>query len=779
MRKSDAIFFLSGAAALIDQVVWARLLTRVIGSDAGGVSTVLAVFMTGLGLGAFAFGRIARGTLRPREVFLVVQTAVALWTAASPFLLELLDPVSGMGARTLIAAALLLPPTFGMGATFPLMGRLTIRETASSGRDTAGFYGANTLGAACGALLAPFVLMPALGLRGALWTGAAFDLTAGILAWRMLDARAPFEALRVGRAPWNRALLVTLLAGFASLALEVLLTRVLISVTGASAYSFALVLAVFLIGMGLGSRQVHEGEHTDARLAKYAVAIAPLTVIGLWLLTLQLGQFPTGTVPNRMPAGAPLWKLWISHGYFALLVLFGPAFCFGALLPMCVDACVRRTDGRAPEAWLAWTYLFNTVGALGGAMVAGFLLLPALGPALGIGVVLLVCITMSFLAPGSRTKPAVLSTVLVLLLAPNLILGMSDVVPRSERGGTIQRSHGAFSSASVEESRGPDDEWVRSLRVNGKVVATSAPVDLRLQRLLGHVPGLLHGEVESALVIGLGTGMTAGSLLDLPKLEELEVFEISSAVREAAREFDAWSGAVQGDPRTHVTLADGRHALSSSDRRFDLITSDPIHPWTRGSSDLYSLEHFENMAAHLAPGGVASQWLPLYQLSERDVKVVIATWCAAFPETSAWLTAYDLALIGSLEPLRSPAELAASTLPPRVAAALREAGVDSASELCALLVADDASLRAYCAGTQPMRDDRPVLEFTAPKSYLSGYSVEALAWAGRSEFVASLPEVSRPRARELRALLMEFLDALSGGLSRAAEEYGASLLEPH
>jgi len=317
---------------------------------------------------------------------------------------------------------------------------------------------------------------------------------------------------------------------------------------------------------------------------------------------------------------------------------------------------------------------------------------------------------------------------------------------------------------------------VRAIRINGKVCASTAPVDLRLQRLLGHVPGLLHGNVESALVIGLGTGMTAGSLLDLPTLQHLEVVEISTAVRSAARCFDPWTGGLFDDPRTHVRIGDGRHFLLIDDARYDLLTSDPIHPWTRGSSDLYALEHFGRMASHLAPGGIASQWLPLYQLSLEDVQTVVATWCAAFPGTAAWLTAYDLALIGWNEPPAGLAGWLERPFPPRVAAGLAQAGIESVTDLAALQVAGDAELRAFAGDTRPMTEDRPTLEFNAPKSFLKGYSVEALRWAGRPEYVMELPEAARPRARLVRAALAGFLERLPAGMSEAARIYGEELL---
>jgi spermidine synthase len=331
---------------------------------------------------------------------------------------------------------------------------------------------------------------------------------------------------------------------------------------------------------------------------------------------------------------------------------------------------------------------------------------------------------------------------------------------------------------AVEDTRGEDGASVRSLRLNGKPEASTAPVDERLQLLLGHIPGLVHGHVRRALVIGLGTGMTSGSLLDLPTLESLTIFEISPAVERAARMFSTWNRGVLDDPRTHFLIADGRHALATSTDRYDLITSDPVHPWTRGSSDLYTLEHFESMAAHLAPGGVASQWLPLYELSTADVRVVVATWCAAFPHASAWLTAYDFALVGSQGELGNERTLAAIDLPATVAQSLARVGIASAADVAALEVADDAALRALCRGVAPMRDDRPVLEFRAPLSYLAGYNTEILRWAARDEWTEHLPLAARARAAENRVLLARFLERLPSGWGAAAEQYGRDLLAP-
>jgi spermidine synthase len=440
---------------------------------------------------------------------------------------------------------------------------------------------------------------------------------------------------------------------------------------------------------------------------------------------------------------------------------------FGRALPAAVEAALAARPGTAPERTLGSLYLANTAGALLGALAAGFVLLPEVGPRAGVALALVPAALAAFLARAGGRAP-------LAGLALGTLAGLFALAPPRERDARLLALHfGRNSTVAVEEGREQDGARVRALRVNGKVEATTAPVDMRLQRLLSLLPGLLHGEVRSALVIGLGTGMTAGSLLDLPALESLEVFEIEPRLPAAARQFSAWNGGLLDDPRTRVSIADGRLALARSPRRWDLITADPLHPATRGSSDLFSLEHFRAMAAHLAPGGVASQWLPLYELSTLDVRTVVATWCAAFPHTSAWLTAYDLALVGSLEPLRERPD----AIPPRAAAHLAEVGVRDELALAALLVARDGDLRAWSAGASPMTLDRPILEARAPLSFLSGYSIEVLAWAARADFVDTLPQDLRPRARLARAHLERFLAELPAGWSRAAANYGRALLE--
>jgi spermidine synthase len=787
MRRTDFVFFLSGVAALVYESVWARLLSRVLGSHAQGTAVVLAVFMLGLGLGAVLLSRAAARSAHPQRLYAGLEAFIALWAAAVPFAIGGLQPVDGLFARIAIASTFLLPPTLAMGATVPLMTRLVVADRARVGQDAARFYGANTLGACVGALLAVTVFMPRLGLDGALWGAALLSLVvAGLGATLASPPRAPAPAApEHGRTAAASRLRIgsgaacAFAFGAAGLALEVVMTRVLISVTGASVYAFALVLAVFLGGIALGSFQAREWLAAPARplaiVERCAWGAVVAAALGVLALRWQLGEADLfGGLDNRVAPDASPLAMWASHGVVAALALFGPAVAFGAALPACAALEAEHAPQLESERVLGRVYLANTLGALLGAVAAGFVLLTHLGPRLAFVATLA---PLALVVMASRFKLAGNSSAAVGLRLATLALVAWSVLPGDPPPGrtTLYSEAGRCENVAVEDNVEAGGARVRAIRINGKVEASTAPVDMRLQRLLAYIPGLLHGAVKSAAVVGLGAGTTAGALLDLPHIERIELFELEPKVADAARLFAAWNGGVVDDPRVTLHFVDGRHALMRATAHYDLITSDPVHIWTRGSSDLYTLEYFQALGARLAPGGVASQWLSLYELSTEDVQVMVATWCAAFEHVAAYLTAYDLALIGANEPWSGV--LAEARLSDVLAAKLAEVGVLGAHELAALDVADDAELRAWCANAEPMRDSKPVLEFRAPLSFLAGYSVDVLRWAGRPEVVERLPAVAREHALVVRRDLKRFLDDLPKGRSAAAEAYGRALTD--
>ncbi|QDU67369.1 fused MFS/spermidine synthase [Engelhardtia mirabilis] len=790
MRPSDLVFFSSGLAALLYQVAWARLATRTLGADAFGAGVVVATFMGGMALGAMLAGRgpLARAR-RPERAFAAVVIAAALVATATAGLVGFPAGASRALDGTL-TAALLLPTTLAMGATFPLMGRLTERESATLGARTSRFYGANTLGAATGAIVATFLALPWLGLRGTIFAGAAIDVLAALGALVLLagpasDAPAgPARGRRPSVPGVSRLLLITGLLGGASLALEVVLTRLLVSLTGASVYAFGLVLAAYLVGLGLGARQGRlwlDGSR-DPRpiLARAGVGAVAAACAGLLLLGLQIGSGDVfEPLANRTPTKGGVTGMWLSQFILAAVALIPPAVAFGLALPAAIACAVRSSGTDAAEVdeprLLARFYTWNTLGAALGAIAAAWLLLPGLGLRGATLAALAPAVLAWLLAPGVPGRNRLLTA-----LGLTTLLALTFARRGAQEIDVVAKAVGPVCTAVVE--RMPDTDPAQlALRIDGKVVASSAPVDLRLQRLLAVIPAALHGRVETALVVGLGMGTTAGALAELESLEHLRVIELSQSVVDVGPAFEPWTGGLLDDPRLQLTIGDGRSWCARSrvegGPRFDLVTADPIHPWTRGSSDLYAVDHFERLRDLLAPGGVASQWLPLYQLSTADVQTVVASWCAAFPRTSAWLTAYDLVLVGSNDPLRSIDELARGALPAGTATILGAIGVDSGADLAALRVADDTRLRAFAEGSRPMVENRPVLEFNAPKSFLAGFSEQVLLWAVEDGVAEGLPEPARDGARRLRQLVRDFVTDLPKGASAAAERFGERLLE--
>ena len=552
MSRQTLVFFLSGAAALVDQLVWMRWLARALGSDATGVAVVLIAFMGGMALGARTLGPRLANTERATLTYFRLQLCVAAWALATAWLVPALGVV-GEGARPWAALLVLVPPTALMGASFPLMGRLAIRSFERAGDDTARFYAANTAGAAAGVLLASFVLMPRLGLTGTLFVGSALDAAAGLLAWVWLSptgqtARSAANESTGGFRLSARLWLASALCGASGLALEVVLTRLLVSLTGASVYAMALVLFVFLVGIALGSQafslalgesQSERSEPTDARrlAARIAGAVAFGALLGLILLEMRLGGLRG--LSNLAPSAGGEFRLWASHVLLAATVLLAPTLALGASLPAIVHA--SAPPHGAVSGVLGKLYAANTAGAALGAWAAGFWLLPQLGVLPTAALACLPAGVAAALLFGSRWASS-LALGTACLAAAGFLLR-----PVTERAELVAEATGRVSTAMIE--RELDGESL-ALRVNGKVVASTEGIDLRLQRLLGAIPGWLHGDVGEALVIGLGTGMTAGSLLDLPSLRRLDVFEISESVLELAPHFAPWNGNLLEDPRT-------------------------------------------------------------------------------------------------------------------------------------------------------------------------------------------------------------------------------------
>ncbi|MDB5102236.1 MAG: speE2 [Cyanobacteria bacterium RYN_339] len=802
------LFFISGATGLAYEVLWSRYMGLFFGHSAEAQAVVLGVFLAGLALGNALFGRLADRATRPLALYGWLELGVGLCGLAAPFAVTLAGGLyeglaRGVGeapglllvARLAIASALLLPGAALMGGTLPCLTRFVSPALGTLQRSLAGLYFLNSGGAAVGALLTGFVLVPRLGLDPAVLLAAITNALIGLVAV-LLSARVapPAATPAVGeeeaaygvgdvRAVWA----AIFVSGLISLVYEVAWTRLLVLVLGGSSFAFALMLAAFIAGISLGSLLVNR-HVLPGRDAYRQLAWAELGIAGAILLTLPLyGQLPLyfmalSRAVGQAPGAWPLFQL-AQFGVCFLLML-PPTVFIGMTLPLAARVVTRA--GAEIGTRVGQVFAANTVGNVLGSLAAGFVLLPALGlrGVIGLGVAVNVALGAALFArvPGARRAAwAALPVAAVLLYLPlastwdrSLLV---DGVFRHHRGVDDAR---AFQAALAQVERVYDKDDVDgtvsvfkqgqelSLRVNGKADA-SAYGDLSTQVLLGQLPLLLAPKREHALVIGLGSGITAGSMLTEP-LQGLDVVELSAAVIEASQLFAAHNHDVLRDPRTHLHHDDALGFLRTHDTRYDVVVSEPSNPWVAGVGNLFTREFYAMLKAHLAPGGVVGQWCHTYEMDDATLAMILRTFADAFGEVTLWqlngsAPGGDLLILGRVAPGQPlPADLAARVAAPPVAAELRRIGLAELPLLLSLQLGSDATVRGL-AGDGPLNLLRyPRLESQAPGAFFrDAVATQPYTLDERLRFTPT-PALALPRwlAAEHRELTAAELASLHG-----------------
>jgi spermidine synthase len=775
------LFALSGAAALVYEVVWTRLLTLQIGHGVAAASTVLAAFMGGLAAGAAVGGRFGQrqtpsGALR---AYAKLEVAIAGAAVLLPLVLSALEPLlrvvyaDGNGGwafpalRLVTSLFLLALPAAAMGATFPIASRWMVRSAASMSGDAGRLYAVNTLGAAAGAVAAGFLLLPTFGLMGATLAGVVLNLVAAGGAWYISSGTAPADAdlpaerqpdakagatRRRGGArtttskaaarapspqgkPWLAAAALGM-TGLASLSLQVVWTRLLASILGPTTYAFSAVVAVFILGIAGGAAL---GAWLSRRIAR---PMTPLSLVvmasGALALAAALGVDATLLAIGRLVATPGItFEAVLARQLIAAAGLLLPmAIAFGAAFPLAVAVASRGDDTAVSD--LGLVYAVNTIGAITGALLTGFALVPALGlhdtiRVVGALTAIAGAVLVVWSGGGGWRQWAPLTLAVVVLAAawnlpswdPRLLSSGAYKYAPALRGPDLETSltagelvyyrEGSTATVAVRELAG-----TTALSIDGKVDASDAG-DMLTQRLLAHVPLLLHPNPRSAAILGLGSGVTLGSALT-HGLERATVLEISPEVVEASRFFDDQNHRALADPRTRLIVGDGRTHLLLSDERYDVIVSEPSNPWMAGIASLFTREFFELARTRLNEGGILCQWAHTYDISDGDLRSIVATFLSVFPDGTLWLVGdADVLLIGSTAPLTDRlGGMAQAWKRPGVAEDLAGVGVQDPFALLSLYVADGDGLADWSAGARIQTDDRGRLEFSGPRSVFGG-----------------------------------------------------------
>ncbi|HJZ98996.1 MAG TPA: fused MFS/spermidine synthase [Candidatus Solibacter sp.] len=701
----------SGCAALIYEIVWFQLLQLVIGSSAVSLGLLLAAYMGGLCVGSAVLPRLLSARRNPLRVYACLELGVGAFGIAILFGLPFVGRVyagatSGMAAlvaRGAVCAVCLVPPTLLMGASFPAIARW-VEGTSKPIAWMGALYSANVAGAVVGCLIAGFYLLRVYDMAIVTYVAVALNAAVALIGFlaspsgssQRADGRRDSQqagALGEGHkfrqilspspGPSGRPLpkgegrwliyVVIAFSGATALGAEVVWTRLLSLLLGATVYTFSIILAVFLMGLWAGSGAsallVRRIRQPRLELAGCQIALAASVTGTAYIATHVLPYWPVDPWLSLNP-----WFNFDLDVFRTIRTIFLPTLLWGASFPLAMASAA--TEGEDPARLSGEIYAANTAGSIGGALAFSLLLIPTIGTKaceqLLIGLAAgaaVVAATSYLLAMGTRrTAIALAATVAGTgMVAAGLISTVSEipwqVIAYGRRVAPILRGLDLSSEAQplfVGEGMNSsvvitDRGGQRFFYVSGKSEASSALLDMRLQRIMGHLPALIHRQPRSVLVVGFGAGVTAGSFVQYPDVERIIVCELEPIIPPASDEFFGTENYhVLRDHRARMIYDDARHFILTTPEKFDVITTDPIHPWVKGTSALYSKEYFELVRNHLNPGGVAAQWLPLYESDEETVKTQLATFFDVFPEGTVWSNylngdGYDLVLLGRLE----------------------------------------------------------------------------------------------------------------------------------
>ena len=746
------LFVGSGAAALIYEIVWFQLLELFIGSSSVSIGVLLGTFMGGMCLGSLLLARIISPRRHPLRVYAGLELGIGACGLLLLFVMPLVgrlytawagDGFAGFLLRGVAAAVCLLPPTLAMGATLPAVSRSV--ETTPEGVSTLGlFYAGNIAGGVFGSLLAGFYLLRVYDMAFATYVAVALNVILAIaalaLAPRFGRSRAADAAVvrRGPAAPRDAAVYVAIaLSGFCALSGEVIWTRLLGLLFGATVYTFSLILAVFLIGLGIGSTA---GSLLSTR-------IRPRLAFG-WCLMLLVAAI--AWTAHEVSVSLPYWpinpaistdislnfKLDFVRALWAVLL---PSLLFGASFPLALASAARQ--GQDAGRLVGGIYAANTIGAVAGALASSLVLVAWVGSQHAQQIMMLVSAAAGVLVLGSDIAGrsaatsvrglAVTAIVAALVLAAVLTRGVPPVSPMlvahgrfaaallGQAGEIIYVGEGLQSSVAV--SRLPNGNL--GYHNAGKIQASSAPEDMRLQRLLGHFTSLVPEHPRSVLVIGCGAGVTAGAVSIDPMVERVTIAEIEPLVpRVVSTYFGAQNHDVVRNPKVHIRIDDARHFLLTTKEKFDAITSDPLDPWVKGAATLYTREFFEAARDHLNPGGVVTLFVQLYDSSPAAIKSEIATFFDVFrggiiAGNTFHGIGYDTVLLGQAGPIRIDLDAVESRLQrpdyTAVAASLREIGITSAVDLFATYAGRAGDLTPWTRDASLNRDSDLRLQFLA------------------------------------------------------------------
>jgi predicted membrane-bound spermidine synthase len=763
------LLFASGATALIYQVLWIKQLALVVGIDVHAVTTVVSAFFAGLGGGSWLFGRRADRSANSLRLYALLESGTALLAIAVTVALAYVAPLFvaletriGYFAFALLFILVGLPALL-MGGVLPALYRVCAPATERIGRSGGRLYASNTFGAVCGALLTPFLLIPHFGVIGAAITAAMINAALALFAFawsfeHKVGAAATHKYICIAPSQKKRALILYAVAGAIALGYEVIWSQAVAQFMSTRSFAFAVMLATYLTGIALGSAiYARYADRVRNAWGIFAVlisgagccALLQIALLGNWLPQWQHGA----AAAIAAISGQPLLSMSARFFIASAAVLLLPCLLLGAAFPAALRLTVDEGYlGRDTGTVIA----VNTLGGIIGTGLTGFVFVPLFGlvhalQLLALSALLIGAIAMlgDYRAHSQITRAHWLFGAIALATLALVIVLPADrfaQLLRAARGGELVAYEESAGGTVAVLQQGNGSQTFNRLYIQGVSNSGDSLPSRRYMRLQALLPLLIQAnEPRSALVIALGTGITAGALTQYPGLERRVCVELLPAVVNVADQFRGNYDVVHS-PAVELRMRDGRYDLLRSGQRYDFITLEPPPPSAASVVNLYSRDFYQLARARLQPAGLFAQWLPLATQNNEDTRALVRSFLDVFPNASLWTTElHEMLLIGSLQPLVLDGDrIAARFAQPQVTAALSEIGITSPAALLATWVTGRSGLEQYASDAEPVTDNHPRIEYAG--------------WLRPGEFARVLPQLlalhSRPPLRasaELRA----------------------------
>ena len=776
------LFFCSGATALIYEVLWSKYLALLFGSTIQAQTVVLAVFMGGLAAGNKIFSRRADQTVRPLKIYGGIEITVGIYAFLFPAVYWLADKIFVFtGAKILmhsgwllllkgiLSVALLAAPTILMGGTLPVLAVWLKRNAADAGRRSARFYSTNTFGAVCGAGLAGFYLIPDFGMSFAMNCAAAVNVLIGLTA--IVRAGKQIQPAPMGRMSpraerkknqksakgrsaelvnesplkllrWACAIVA--LTGAVSMGSEILASRCLALIFGSSLQAFSIVLMAFILGIGVGGAVIASPRFSrwSKKAATVFLLLAAAIFIGLVVFNFVNLMETYRRIKSGLSSDAAGWQNYQLFILTASICILGlPAAALGAVLPLWIRIVSETSDllGDRVGRLLTW----NTLGAVFGILVTGFVLMPQIGLRASFATLALVSTAAAIFtafATGQKFGAAVGIAVAPFLIFVSATGGdgwryaltagafrvheTPPLIPISERAKETKLIfYKDAADATISVERDEDSELV--LRINGKGDASSHG-DLSTQILLGQLPLMMKPDAKDIFCFGLGSGITAGTTLGWP-IEHLAVAENCKPVLAAAKLFASWNNGVLANNRVHIFDEDARTVLKLNPQKYDAIIAEPSNPWMVNVGSVFSEEFYRLTASRLKPGGIMTQWFHTYEVDDATFNLVLRTFAKVFPAMEIWdAGGGDVILLGSDRPWKSDPQIYRSAFElPQPRHDLEAIGLKTPRDVWARQLASQETAFAIADAGPVQRDNFPILEYAAPRAMFIDAGLQA------------------------------------------------------